>query len=118
MSRSQWQEESVRFAALDGIFNSLGLVRSDIPGLAVTLERVDSGTASESWSVTHIASGMAVVKVDSCRKAMRILRLLGQTGVDWTADKETLKTVDAAVNAVRDIRQRPERAPRVRKEEK
>ncbi len=120
MSRPRWRGEAVDLATSEGFVTDFGLVRSDTPGLAVTLERVDvsSGTAVESWSVTHIASGRAVVVAPARREAMLAVRLLGRTGLDWTADEQALKWNDVAVNTVRAIRQRFKRPSQLRKGEK
>lgn len=63
------------------------------PGLVVTPEVRGAGL-SGNWQVTHTASGLAAPTGEwggvDVHTARRIAKALGETGVDWTADRDTL----------------------------
>lgn len=66
-----------------------GLVSSSVPGLAITpttkWDLSKGGIRFHTWTITHIASGRALVKNMPTRiVALKELRAIATWGVDWT----------------------------------
>jgi hypothetical protein len=91
-------------------------VTTAVPGepigahLAVTPAFTDNGldqSYTGRWTVTHVATGYAVIRVGACIHHTRAAaRLLADCGVDWTRPADwyrTDPTAKAAAQAARDL---------------
>lgn len=71
------------------------------PGLAAH-RSLDSGS---DWSITHVASGVAViVTLADKATALKALATLGRASVNWLADKRAIETWPGIIRIVRAVR--------------